>query len=66
MSRAKAFKKADVTRAVQAVEEAGHRVTHVEVDKAGKIIMAPADDQMRDVKPHDFEAEWQHQEEVGL
>jgi hypothetical protein len=47
VTRAKAFKKADVTRAVQAVEDAGHRVTHVEIDKAGKIVVTLAGEQAR-------------------
>ena len=58
MSRAKAFKKDDVIRAVQAVEKAGHRVTHVEVDKAGKIVVTLASEQTRDIEPANLETEW--------
>jgi hypothetical protein len=58
MTRARAFKRADLTRAVRAVEDAGHRVSQVEIDKAGKIIVTLAGEQTRDVEPANVETEW--------
>jgi hypothetical protein len=38
------FRVTDVKRAIQAAEAAGKKVARVEIDKAGKIILFPADD----------------------
>jgi hypothetical protein len=39
-----AFKKRDVTRAVQAVKAAGEKVQRVEVDKDGRIVVIVGDE----------------------
>jgi hypothetical protein len=38
---ASTFRKSDVKRAIQAAEAAGMKIGHVEVDRAGKIILVP-------------------------
>jgi len=37
------FRKNDVKRGIEALELAGKKVTRVEIDKAGKIILFPLD-----------------------
>jgi hypothetical protein len=58
MSRARTFKKADVTRALQAAEDAGHRVSHYEIDKAGKIVVILAAEQTHAIEQDNSESEW--------
>jgi hypothetical protein len=41
MSRARLFKRTDVTRAAVAVREAGFDVQRIEIDRDGRIIVIP-------------------------
>ncbi|MGA7668676.1 MAG: hypothetical protein WBW13_28160 [Pseudolabrys sp.] len=45
------FTRADVTRAVVAVEKAGKKVARVEIDQTGKIIVFPGGDDKTDTAP---------------
>ena len=45
------FRGADVTRACKAAEKAGKKVTRVEIDKTGKIILVLGSDDETDTAP---------------
>jgi hypothetical protein len=57
MTRARAFKKADVTRFAQALQDAGHRVKHIEAVIGDVKIVATLEDDQPHNEP-DSESEW--------
>jgi uncharacterized protein YgfB (UPF0149 family) len=59
MTRRQTFKLATPKRLVVAMEQVGRRVTHVEVDAAGKVTMYLADGQSPVAEQTTTDSEWQ-------